>query len=84
MTATALATAQRGLTPHGMPDAAPWRSFTKTVLAAAFLRLPDQGALQLPDHVDRQRFTVGRLLRHEAGLPKYGSIGRYHEDVSAE
>ena len=67
----------------GCTGPVPWWSFSKTVLATAILRLVDQGALGLAEHVDGQPFTVRQLLRHESGLPDYGTLGRYHEDVAA-
>ena len=67
----------------GCAGPVPWWSFTKTVLATAILRLVDQGALGLAEHLDGQPFTVRQLLRHESGLPDYGVLGRYHEDVAA-
>jgi len=61
----------------------PWWSFTKTVLSAAALSLVDHGKMNLDAPVAERPFTLRQLLRHEAGLPDYGSISRYHEDVAA-
>jgi CubicO group peptidase (beta-lactamase class C family) len=33
--------------------------------------------------VHERGYSVAHLLRHEAGLPDYGSLARYHEDVAA-
>ena len=82
-----LATAiiERGDAPtiKGTDTPVPWWSFTKTVLSAAALRLVDHGKLDLDAPVEERPFTLRQLLRHEAGLPDYGSISRYHEDVAA-
>lgn len=83
MEATAVIGERGDLAISGITDPVPWWSFTKTVLATAALRLVEQGALSLADHVDGKRFTLRQLLRHEAGLPDYGPIPRYHEDVAA-
>jgi D-alanyl-D-alanine carboxypeptidase len=50
----------------------PWWSITKSVLAAAVLRLADQGRLSLDDFYKRRRYTIRQLLQHTAGLPNYG------------
>lgn len=67
----------------GIADPVPWWSFTKTVLAIGALRLVESGLLSLSEPVDGERFSLVQLLRHEAGLPDYGSLGQYHEDVAA-
>jgi CubicO group peptidase (beta-lactamase class C family) len=81
----ATATIKGGNAPatEGTDTPVPWWSFTKTVLSAATLRLVDHGKLDLDAPVAERPFTLRQLLRHEAGLPDYGSIGRYHEDVAA-
>ena len=61
----------------------PWWSFTKTVLAIAIFRLVEDGLLQLDERLPGESFSTRQLLRHEAGLPDYGSISRYHSDVAA-
>lgn len=61
----------------------PWWSFGKTVLAIAALRLVDAGRLALDTPIAGQPFTLAQLLRHEAGLPDYGGLARYHADVAA-
>lgn len=53
------------------------------MLAAAALILVDYGTLDPDAPVEEHAFTLRQLLRHEAGLPNYGSINRYHEDVAA-
>lgn len=67
----------------GVLDPVPWWSFTKTVLAVAALRLVERGSLFLNEPVADEPFTLAHLLRHEAGLPDYGALARYHEDVAA-
>jgi CubicO group peptidase (beta-lactamase class C family) len=68
---------------NGILSPVPWWSYSKTVLAIAALRLCDRGLLALNESVNGQPFTLMHLLRHEAGLPDYGAIARYHEDVAA-
>lgn len=67
----------------GITDPVPWWSFGKTVLAMAALRLVEQGALSLRDPVGDEGYCLAHLLRHEAGLPDYGALGAYHDDVAA-
>jgi CubicO group peptidase (beta-lactamase class C family) len=61
----------------------PWWSFTKTVLSIALLRLSERGKINLDERVEGKPFTPAQLLRHEAGLPDYGSLSAYHADVEA-
>ena len=65
----------------GLADPVPWWSFTKTVLAIAALRLVERDLLSLSDSIDGAGYSLAHLLRHEAGLPDYGGMARYHEDV---
>ena len=67
----------------GHADPVPWWSFTKTVFAIAALRLVERGLLSLSDSIDGAGYCLAHLLRHEAGLPDYGGVARYHEDVEA-
>lgn len=67
----------------GVLGSVPWWSFTKTTLAIAALRLAERGHIALDAPGEDERFTLAQLLRHEAGLPDYGSLARYHEDVGA-
>lgn len=67
----------------GIVNPVPWWSFTKLVLAIAALRLVDSGCLSLTAPVDGKRYNLTHLLRHEAGLPDYGDIAEYHDDVAA-
>lgn len=71
------------LTTTGLTGAVPWWSFTKTVYATAALGLVRQGVLNLTEPVDPRGFTLAHLLRHEAGLPDYGALERYQDDVAA-
>jgi D-alanyl-D-alanine carboxypeptidase len=50
----------------------PWWSITKTVLAAAVLRLADRGRLSLGDRYKDRPFLIRQLLQHTAGLNTYG------------
>jgi len=83
MLATATIDGENAPATEGTDAPVPWWSFTKTVLSAAALRLVDHGTLDLDAPVKERPFTLRQLLRHEAGLPDYGSIKRYHEDVAA-
>jgi CubicO group peptidase (beta-lactamase class C family) len=67
----------------GISASVPWWSFTKTAFATAFLRLSEQGKVSLDKAVDCKPYTPAQLLRHEAGLPDYGSLESYHADVEA-
>jgi D-alanyl-D-alanine carboxypeptidase len=64
----------RGSGPaEGLSDALfPWWSITKSVLAAATLRLADQGRLSLDDFYKQHPYTVRQLLQHTSGLNTYG------------
>ena len=83
MEARALINSAGTETVSGLRGPVPWWSFTKTVLAIAALRLVEDGRLSLTDPVDDKAYTLAHLLRHEAGLPDYGGLKRYHEDVAA-
>ena len=50
----------------------PWWSITKSVLAAAALRLADQGLISLDDFYKGRPYTIRQLLQHTAGLNNYG------------
>ena len=83
MQATAFIDETGALTVSGVTASVPWWSFTKTVLATAALRLVEDGLLNLEGSLPGERFSLRQLLRHEAGLPDYGSVARYHADVAA-
>jgi CubicO group peptidase (beta-lactamase class C family) len=82
MEATAIIDADSIMTQSGTTDCVPWWSFTKTVLSIAALRLMENGALSLDGNLPGHPFSLRQLLRHEAGLPDYGGIARYHSDVA--
>ena len=67
----------------GIAKSIPWWSFTKTALSVALLRLSEGGSIDLDNPVVGKPFTPAQLLRHEAGLPDYGSLAGYHDDVEA-
>ena len=50
----------------------PWWSITKTVLAAAVLKLVDSGRLSLGNLYMDRPYTIRQLLQHTAGLNTYG------------
>jgi CubicO group peptidase (beta-lactamase class C family) len=60
----------------------PWWSFTKTVLAAAALRLVEVGKLELDAPRPHRPYTLRQLLLHRAGVPNYGRLEAYHEAVA--
>jgi D-alanyl-D-alanine carboxypeptidase len=60
----------------------PWWSITKSVLAAAALRLADQGRFSLDDFYNHRPYTIRQLLQHTAGLNNYGGQA-YREAVAA-
>jgi D-alanyl-D-alanine carboxypeptidase len=60
----------------------PWWSITKSVLAAAALRLADQGRFSLDDFYNDRPYTIRQLLQHTAGLNNYGGPA-YREAVAA-
>ena len=67
----------------GVTGLVPWWSFTKTVLAIALLHLWEMGKIDLDARVEGKSYTPAQLLRHEAGLPDYGALDRYHAAVGA-
>jgi CubicO group peptidase (beta-lactamase class C family) len=62
----------------------PWWSFSKTVIAAAALRLVQDGALALDAPVEGRPYSLRQLLQHRSGLGDYGSLGAYHEAVARD
>jgi len=83
MDSVALIDESRNITLSGILKPVPWWSFSKTVLAIATLRLVENGVLSLNEKIVGEPYTLAQLLRHEAGLPDYGGLARYHEDVEA-
>ena len=55
----------------------------QTALSIALLRLSEGGRIDLDKAVEGKPFTPTQLLRHEAGLPDYGSLAAYHVDVES-
>jgi D-alanyl-D-alanine carboxypeptidase len=71
----------------GPPESAsdglfPWWSITKSVLAAAALRLVDHGQLSLDDFYNGRPYTIRQLLQHSAGVSNYGGP-LYHAAIAA-
>lgn len=60
----------------------PWWSFTKLVLSVCALRLAEQKRLDLDARLQDRPYTLRQLLRHEAGVPNYGSLDAYHVAVA--
>ena len=64
-------------------------SITKTFTAVLVLNLAEEGLLDLEDslarwfpRIDRAaRITLRQLLNHTAGIPDYGGLAAYHQDV---
>jgi len=64
-------------------------SITKTFTAALILGLRDENRLHLEDRLSRwfpdvahaDDISLRHLLNHTAGIPDYGAIRAYHEDV---
>ena len=61
----------------------PWWSYTKTIISAAALSLVDRALLSLDDAVAGRSFSLRQLLQHRSGLPDYGFLPAYHDDVGA-
>ena len=61
----------------------PWWSFTKTLIAAAVMRLAETGDLDLDTAPPGGRATPRALMRHEARIPDYGGVAAYHAAVAA-
>jgi CubicO group peptidase (beta-lactamase class C family) len=73
-----------GVNSTGTTDIVPWWSFTKTVLATALLRLSEEQEVHLHDPIAGCPYTPAHLLRHEAGLPDYGMLQDYQDDVARD
>ncbi len=66
-------------------------SITKIFIASLVLMLRDEGRLSLDDRMARwlpglaeaERISLRRLLDHTAGVPDYGGLSAYHEDLRA-
>lgn len=70
-------------TGEGETDDVPWWSFTKLVIAAAALKLVEQGQVELDSPLQDRAYTLRQLLQHEAGLPDYGWLESYRSAVAA-
>lgn len=60
----------------------PWWSFTKTLIAAAALRLAEQGRLSLNDPLPDLPCTLRQLLQHRGGVGDYGRLREYQAAVA--
>lgn len=60
----------------------PWWSFTKTLIAAAALRLAEQGRLDPARPLAGRAWSLRQLLQHRAGIPDYGGLPAYHAAVA--
>lgn len=60
----------------------PWWSITKSVLAAAVLRLVDQGRVDLDQRYGDKPYSIRQLLQHTSGLSTYGGAA-YHDAVAS-
>jgi CubicO group peptidase (beta-lactamase class C family) len=60
----------------------PWWSFTKTLIAAAALRLAEQGCLALNDPLADLPCTLRQLLQHRGGIGDYGRLPEYQAAVA--
>ncbi|MCA9423255.1 MAG: beta-lactamase family protein [Nitrospira sp.] len=66
-------------------------SITKTFIATVVLRLCEEGRMRLEDPLARwfpnitqaDHITVRQLLNHTAGIPDYGGMAAYHENIRA-
>jgi len=64
-------------------------SITKTFTAALILKVSEEGQLSLDDRLARwfpriahaDRISLRRLLNHTGGIPDYGGLRAYHEDL---
>jgi CubicO group peptidase (beta-lactamase class C family) len=71
------------LQPGASTARVPWWSFSKTLLAAAALRLAAADRLALDAPHAGHPFTLRQLLRHRAGIGDYGGLEAYHAAVAA-
>jgi len=66
------------------PPDVPWWSFTKTLIAAAFLRLAEEHRCDLDRPLAPHPFTARQLLSHRSGLGDYGALAAYRDAVAAD
>ena len=83
MEAVAFIAPDGAVSQSGPSGRVPWWSFTKTVLSIATLRLMEAGLLELDGKLPGEPFSIRQLLRHEAGLPDYGTTPEYRAAVAA-
>jgi CubicO group peptidase (beta-lactamase class C family) len=62
----------------------PWWSFTKTLMAAAALRLAEQGRLTLDENLAGLPYTLRQLLQHRAGVGEIGGCASAMPATSAQ
>lgn len=67
--------------PRGSNAVTPWWSFTKTLIAAATMRLAERRQVLLDSAIEGIGATPRALLLHRAGLPDYGWLPAYHAAV---
>ena len=67
---------------HGTDIDVPWWSFSKTVIAAAALRLAEARRIDLDATLAGQAYTLRHLLQHRAGVADYGGSADYHAAVA--
>lgn len=78
----ALVDADGRLQEAGPATPVPWWSFTKTLIAAAVLRLAEQRRLVLDTALEGLPYTPRQVLQHRAGIGDYGGLPAYHEAVA--
>lgn len=67
-------------------------SITKTLIATLVMLLCQQGKLTLnaklkewfPEIPSAEKITIRQLLNHSSGLPDYGALPEYHQDVKQD
>lgn len=79
---TAVVDAEGKLDSGASTAVVPWWSFTKTLIAAAMLRLGERGVILLDEPLGCGPYTPRQLLQHRAGLDDYGRLAEYHEAVA--
>ena len=83
MSAIVLTRMNRGEEPVGDDHQPyPWWSFSKTVIAAAVLRMVAQGTLALDSDIGETGFTARHLLQHQSGLRDYTMAPGYSTAVA--
>lgn len=62
----------------------PWRSFSKTLIAATALAMVRDGEVDLDGLLPGRDFTLRQLLQHRAGVADYGVLAAYHAAVARD